>query len=159
MRRRSSAIYDVCSNSYCVICAPIKQTRISGKHNRERGGDLLSGPVETAQSLCHTPTSLIRNVEKIVCLIFEIQDVFVKAETPGKLTVERIEEIEEYPGDYDTVVDADETVDDEARYSDPDKVWRDGVPRHDGALHGGLTEGQLQVEEGDTENKQHDSVR
>ena len=73
--------------------------------------------------------------------------------------MEGIEEIEEDPGDDDAVVDADETVDDEARYSNSDEVRGDRVPRHYRALLGGLAKGELQVEERDTKNKQHDGVR
>ncbi len=72
--------------------------------------------------------------------------------------MEGIEEIKEDPGDDDAVVDADETVDDEAGYTDADQVRGDGVPCHYRALLGGLTKGELQVEERNTKNKQHDGV-
>ena len=73
--------------------------------------------------------------------------------------MERVEEIVEHPGYDDIVVEAYETVDDEARYSDSDEVRGDHEPRHDSALTSGLAEGELQVEERDTKNKQHDGVR
>ena len=72
--------------------------------------------------------------------------------------MEGIEEIKEDPGDDDTVVDTDKTVDNEAGYSDSDEVRGDRVPRHYRALFGGLAKGELQVEERDTKNKQHDGV-
>ena len=123
----------------------------------------LCGSVEAAKQLrraqvgisCVVPDKL----NKLVRSIFIVRNVGTKAEPPRKAGLEGVEEKEENPSDDDTVVDANETVYDKASNSNPNEVWRDDVPCHDGALHGGLTEGQLQIEEGDTENEQHDHVR
>ena len=72
--------------------------------------------------------------------------------------MERVEEIVEHPGDDNIVIEAYKTVDNEARYSNSHKIRGDCEPRHDGALTSGLAEGELQVEERDTKNKQHDGV-
>ena len=72
--------------------------------------------------------------------------------------MEGVEEIKEYPGDDDTVVDTDETVDDETGYSNTDEIWGNGVPGQNGAFHGGLTKGELQGKERDTKYKEHDGV-
>ena len=77
------------------------------------GWGLLSGSVETAQSLCQTFASLVGEIKKILRPIFKVQHILTKAEPPGKTTVERVEEKEEHPCDDDTVVDTYETVDDE----------------------------------------------
>ena len=72
--------------------------------------------------------------------------------------MEGVEEVIKHPGNDEVVVDTDEAVDDKAGYSNANKVWGEGVPRHDGSFHGGLTEGELQVKERDTKNKEHDGV-
>ena len=72
--------------------------------------------------------------------------------------MERVEEIIEHPRNDEVIVDTYKTVDDKAGDSYASEVRSDGIPRHDGAFHGGLTEGELQVEERDTKNKEHDHV-